>query len=158
MYVNELMEKQRMSMEETEELIVGGLLELHPQVRVGGAAGHPVALEEGVEVEGGSAGDDGEASAQRDVVEGLAGEPDELEEMEFLVGADDVDEVVGYLVGRFAVVGEVLAGADVEAGVDLPAVGGDDFAVEGPGEGDGEARLARGGWAGDDEGLHFFVE
>ena len=70
-----------------------------------------------------------------------------FEEVVFVAGFGDVDQVVGDGLAVDGVVGEVFARAQVHAAVDLAGIGADDFGAETVGQGGGEGGLAGGGGA-----------
>lgn len=123
------------------------------------------AFEEGLDVEVGAADDDGEDVVGAKAGDGLvgAGEPGVEGEGGTGFRVSGFGSRVGneiYEMMRYAPAfgGGGFGGADVEAGVDLEGVGGDDLGAdgvlvaEGDGEIDGEVGLAAGGGAADDGG------
>lgn len=100
----------------------------------GGVGGRAVedAVEEGLNVEGGAADDDGQDVAGAEVIDFGVGEGEPLFESEGIgsVRVGDIDEVVG---GAGAFAGGGLGGADIHAAIDLKGVGGDEFAGGGVG-------------------------
>ncbi len=94
--------------------------------------------------------DDRHAAATADVGDGRVGELGEPLGLERLVGVDAVDEVMRR---RRALGRRGLTRADVEAAVDLDAVGSDDLAAKPVGEADGELGLAARGRADNDKEL-----
>ena len=101
-------------------------LEGRPQGRVPAGAGEE-AVAEGLDVEPGPAGDDGQASPGGDAAGGGEGLPDKVGGRELDLRPDDVDEMMG---DAAAGLGRRLVGADVEAPVDLDRVAAHDLAAE----------------------------
>ena len=118
------------------------------QVRIGWGGAERGAREQRLDVEAGAADDDRKRSARLDVDDRGAGHACEAVGVEDLVGVNYVNQMVGCAFSF----GECwFGGADIEAAVDLAGVGGDDFDGGVLGQVQGEAGLAGGGGAGDDE-------
>ncbi len=103
------------------------------------------AAEQRPEPEPRAAHDDGEGAAGGDGGDRFVGQRGVAHRVDRLVRVDHVDEVVGYAP---QLLGRRLGGADVEAAVDLHAVGADDLAAEGLREGDRQPGLSDGGRTG----------
>src|SRR6266567_883119 len=100
-----------------------------------------VPLEHRLQVHAGAAYEDRQAPAAPDRGERLEEAALEQEDVELGPRLDDVDQVMGDL----AVLGQVLACADVHPPVDLAGVGGDDLAGQAAGQSHPEPGLSGGG-------------
>ena len=133
--------------ERVEPFLAGFRLERRAHRRVPAGAWEK-AVQEGLEIEAGAAGHDGEPAPGRDAPGGGQGVADEVRGRVLDLGVDDVDEMMGDAAPRLRI---GLVGADVEAAVDLDGVAADHFAVEAPGQVDGDAALADRGRPEDDD-------
>ena len=106
----------------------------------GDIPGEIIAARDGVDIHPRAAAEDGHGPAGADVGVGPQEVLLELPDIVLLPGLGDVDEVVG----DGAVLGEVLARADVHAAIDLAGIRRNDLPAELFGQGDGVARLAGG--------------
>ncbi len=125
-------------MEPRASVFFGAAAEAFAQVFMARGAGEE-AFGEGAEVEAGSAGDDGEMVASADFMECSSGGAAIGSGGVRLVWIGYVDEMMR---GLSAFGGGWLGGAEVQAAVDGYGVAGNDFALEGFGEAEGEGGFA----------------
>ena len=99
-----------------DEVFGGLLLQFGAQGRVGRYVGEVIAAGGGLYVEAAAAAEDRRLPARDDVAVGLFEIFLVLEDIVFLAGIGDVDQVLGDV----AVFGQILARADVHSAVHLP--------------------------------------
>jgi N-carbamoyl-L-amino-acid hydrolase len=99
----------------------------------------PIIAQHGVEIEPGSADQQRQLPAGRDLRKGPDKSFLEGEETELAAWLGDVDQVMADL----AVLREVLAGADIHPPEHLARIGGNHFGVEGPGKFDADPGFSR---------------